>query len=554
MTTRPEIMRPDSQASPFHHGERAVQSRLGVRSIEKWASQVIRDYMPEQHREFYQAQPFMIAAARDADRQPWVTMLVGDEGFVGSPDPQRLTLAATPTPGDALEHAFRDNADVGFLGIQPHTRRRNRVNGFVESNNDQGFTLRVAQTFGNCPQYITEREGQRVEPVTDIPVQRGDALSAAQQQWIANADTFFIGSGYRGDGDDASYGMDASHRGGEPGFVEVLSPKRIAFPDYSGNNHYNTIGNLVLDARVGLLFVDFASGSLLQIAGRASIDWEPSEALQNQGVRRTIYIDIEQTIELTGAIPLRWGTDASAQRPLRLVDKIKESEDVASFIFEAEDGLPLPEFEPGQHLPIDVEIAGFDAPQRRTYSLSSAPQDSQYRVTVKRVADGLVSRHLHDHIEPGAVINSRHPAGEFLLSCSECPLVLISAGVGVTPMVSILRAVTQTPSDRPIWFIHGARDGDHHPLAEEVRTIAAANPNVQLHVMYSQPRPEDSSGPDYHGVGRVDGALLAEQVENPDAHYFMCGPAAFMADMQAGLAAKLVPTEQIHYESFGPAS
>ena len=259
--------------SPFHAGEKQVQERLGARDIERWARMVVRGHLPDEHRAFHTSLPFLVAAARDAEGRPWVTLLVGDEGFVTSPDPESLVIDAKPVPGDALEGALAAGADIGILGIELATRRRNRVNGRIAKNGSSAMVCAVDQTFGNCPQYIREREWHRVEnELAGEPV-RGPRLSQSQRDWIASADTFFIASGYRGEGEAASFGMDASHRGGEPGFVEVVSATRLVFPDYAGNNHYNTIGNLSLDPRAGLLFVDFETGSLLQLTGRASIDW-----------------------------------------------------------------------------------------------------------------------------------------------------------------------------------------------------------------------------------------------------------------------------------------
>jgi ferredoxin-NADP reductase len=163
-----------------------------------------------------------------------------------------------------------------------------------------------------------------------------------------------------------------------------------------------------------------------------------------------------------------------------------------------------------------------------------------------------MSRHLHDNVEPGAFIESRRPAGDFMMNCNICPLVLVSAGVGVTPMLSILHSVAAESSGRRVWFVHGARDGRHHPLADEVRDLVADRPNINLHVAYSQPRPEDKIGAVYDSEGRVNGALLAELTQNVDAHYFLCGPTRFMADIQADLERQNVPTEQIHTETFGP--
>ena len=184
---------------------------------------------------------------------------------------------------------------------------------------------------------------------------RGETLTPSQRKWIASADTFFIASGYRGEGDSASFGMDASHRGGEPRFVEIVDETRLLFPDYAGNNHYNTIGNLILDPRVGLLFVDFATGSLLQLTGHATIDWDSGDVARFPGARRLVAIDIEEIVELPKAVSLRWDASADSVRSLRLVDKIPESDDVTSFVFESRDGGPLPIYEAGQHLPIELD-------------------------------------------------------------------------------------------------------------------------------------------------------------------------------------------------------
>ena len=538
--------------SPFHAGEQQVQARLGVRDIEHWARRVVRPYLPEQHRAFHTALPFLVAAARDGDGRPWVTLLTGPDGFVTSPDPATLEIAAQPVPGDALEGRLMAGADVGILGIELATRRRNRVNGRIAEAVAGGLTFAVDQTFGNCPQYIREREWHRVDGAPAGTPTRGTRLTTAQQAWIAAADTLFIGSGHRGDGEHASFGMDASHRGGDPGFVQVESATRLTFPDYAGNNHYNTMGNLVLDPRVGLLFVDFTTGGLLQLTGRAAIDWDSAAVARVPGARLLVTIEVEAVVELPAALPLRWDATADSVRTLRLIEKTPESDDVTSFVFEARDGGPLPDFMAGQHLPIELEVPGFETPVRRTYSLSGAPSTERYRISVKREPKGLASRHLHDRVEVGAFVNARKPAGDFLLPCSGCPVVLVAAGVGVTPMASMLHALAEEEGDRPVWFVHGVRDGAHHPLARELRALAAARPGIHLHVAYSRPRPEDEAGIDYDSTDRVDGALLARVVDDPNAHYLLCGPTRFMAEVHSALEHRGVPSEHIHTESFGP--
>ncbi len=543
-----------SSASPFHEGEQRVQTRLGVRDqIEPWARQVVRGYLPEEHRIFHASLPFLVAAARDREGRPWATLLTGPPGFVRSPDAHRLDIDAQPAPGDALAGALTAGAELGLLGIALQSRRRNRVNGRVGNSGGSAIRFEVDQAFGNCPQYIHERSWTRVpEPLHRPPARRTTRLSPAMRDWIRRADTFFIASGHRGDGGNPVYGMDASHRGGDPGFVHVDSDTRLVFPDYAGNNHYNTIGNLIMDPRAGLLFVDFERGSLLQLTGRASVDWDSKAVSRVPGARRLITFTLDEIVELDSALPLRWSTATEFVRTLRLVDKIRESDDVASFVFEARDGAPLADFGAGQHLPIELEVPGLAEPVRRTYSLSSWPDDGRYRISVKREPRGVASRYLHDRLETGAFVDAHRPAGEFVLSDAASPTVLISAGIGVTPMVSMLHALIRGPSSRPVWFIHGARDGAHHPLSEEVRLLVAGRERAHAHVAYSRPRPADVPGVDYDSTGRVDGALIAKLVPGLDAEFYLCGPAPFMADVLSGLTARGVARERIHTETFGP--
>jgi ferredoxin-NADP reductase len=159
---------------------------------------------------------------------------------------------------------------------------------------------------------------------------------------------------------------------------------------------------------------------------------------------------------------------------------------------------------------------------------------------------------LHDHVEPGAILDTRRPAGNFMMSCNKCPVALVSAGIGVTPMVSMLHALAVEGGERPVWFVHGVRDGGHHPLAREVRELRAKHTGIRVHVAYSRPRPEDEIGVDYDSEGRVDGVLLASLIEDVDAHYFLCGPTRFMADLQTDLERRDILAEHIHTESFGP--
>lgn len=545
-------------ASPFHEGEQQVQERLGVReAIEPWARKVVRPFLPEEHREFYAQLPFIVLAARDARGRPWATLLAAQPGFLASPDPRSLVSTASPSAGDPLAEAFAAGSDVGLLGIELETRRRNRVNGRVSGAGDGGFTLSVEQSFGNCPQYIHERSWHSEPANSGTAASHHDKLDSRLQSWIEGADTFFIASGHRGEGESQTFGMDASHRGGQPGFVRVEDERHLVFPDYAGNNHYNTLGNLLLDPRAGLVFVDFERGSLLQLTGRATIEWQATELERFPGARRMVAFELDEAVELDAVLPLRWDAPSGSVRSLRVVEKVRESDDVASFTFESRDAGPLPAFSAGQYLPLEIEIPGQSSITSRTYSLSNAPGDGRYRITVKRQPQGLVSRHLHDRIEVGHILNTRAPAGEFVLhETGDRPIVLVSAGVGLTPLVSMLHTLVASDERRPVWFIHGARNGRNHPLENEVRNLAAGLPRVTLHVAYSQPLPDDLSNnvseKRFDSRGRVDGKLLESLVPDLEGDFYLCGPAGFMAAVQDDLETCGVAAERIHTESFGP--
>jgi len=542
----------DKNASPFHPGEHEAQERMGIRDIEHWARRVVRDHLPDEHRAFHTALPFVVAAARDASGRPWATILAGRKGFIDSPDPRTLVLNAAPAPGDALANALGPGADLGLLGIEFETRRRNRVNGRIAGRSAVRIDVAVDQSFGNCPQYIRERGWSYADPDPDVQGMVGSELTPGQEAWIVAADTLFIASGYRGDGAHPAFGMDASHRGGERGFVQVLARDRLEFPDFAGNNHLNTIGNLIKDPRAGLLFVDFATGSLLQMTGNAVVSWDRDETARYPGAERVVSLQIDEVVELRRALPLRWQAEAESVRSLRLVEKITESHDVTSFVFEARDGGLLPSFEAGQHLPIELRVPGIEVPVRRTYSLSGPPSDTRYRISVKREPRGTASRCLHDLVEPGTILESRRPAGDFVLANDSRPVALISAGIGMTPLVSMLHVLASEPGGRPVWFVHDARDGRHHPLAGEIRELAARRSGITLHTAFSRPRREDRLGRDFDTKGRIDHALLANLINGDDITCYVCGPIAFMSAIHTALEQLGVPAERMHAESFGP--
>lgn len=262
----------DPPASPWHAGEKQLQQRVGVAErMEAFGRKVIRDQMPEQHRDFYRQLPFMLFAAVDAEGRPWASILEGVPGFAHAPEPRLLQLDSRPQAGDPAAAALSAGAAIGLLGIELHTRRRNRLNGHINRIDEQGLAIAVEQAFGNCPQYIQLRqfEFSRSPSTAASPTaEQLNGLDDAARALIADADTCFVASYI--EHPDGSRSVDVSHRGGQAGFVRVEGDC-LTLPDFAGNLHFNTLGNLLLNPRAGLLFIDFASGELLQLSGRTEL-------------------------------------------------------------------------------------------------------------------------------------------------------------------------------------------------------------------------------------------------------------------------------------------
>jgi predicted pyridoxine 5'-phosphate oxidase superfamily flavin-nucleotide-binding protein len=299
-------------ASPFHAGEIALQERAGVRArLAETGGRVIRDFMPEQHRDFFTHLPFLIIGSLDRAGRPWASMLTGIPGFVASPDPKSLRIAARPGPHDPLADNLADGAPLGLLGIELATRRRNRMNGRVSLLDGSGFTVGVDQSFGNCPQYIQARQHSfDAEGAAGTATPQGARLDARAAALVRGADTFFIATASPAAGSDRmSEGVDVSHRGGKPGFVRVSEADGatvLTAPDFRGNFYFNTLGNIVSNPRAGLLFVDFASGDLLLLTGSAGIVWDGPEVAAFAGAQRLLRCRVEEGVLIAGAIPLRF--------------------------------------------------------------------------------------------------------------------------------------------------------------------------------------------------------------------------------------------------------
>ncbi len=293
------------ESAGWHSGELEVQRRAGV---EGTAPAITRSGMPHGVIDFLSEQRFAVFASVREDGAVWASLRTGEPGFLEAVDAQNLRVSAADVVGDPLISNLRGNPSLGVIVIEFASRTRVRLNGNAEVISSGEFLLRTKQVYGNCQQYIQQREFSKNGGVgassKSGPCLGGNSpsaeLSPEQQDWIAEADTLFIASAH------PESGADASHRGGYPGFVRVEDARTLLLPDYSGNNMFNTLGNLAVNPRIGLLFPDFHRGRTLQISGRAAILWDDPRMNEIPGARRLLRVSIDEAIETLGLTGLRY--------------------------------------------------------------------------------------------------------------------------------------------------------------------------------------------------------------------------------------------------------
>jgi predicted pyridoxine 5'-phosphate oxidase superfamily flavin-nucleotide-binding protein len=283
-------MQVDEIDGPWHAGEREVQRRVGEVEQADRTSGGIRHAVPPAAVEFLTEQPMLVIASTTADGLVWTSLIVGPPGFLRVPRPDTLAIDARLPPGDPLATTLTATALVGTLAIEPLTRRRSRLNGRSWPT-ERGYEVDLHQVFANCPKYIQRRGLLPLDRRrAGLPVVN-DVLLPHHQHQMATADSFFIGT------TDAVGNADASHRGGNPGFVEVLGADRFRFLDYQGNSMYMTLGNLEQQPAAGFLFVEWDTGTTLQITGNAHVIYS---------TERVVEVAVRHAIETRGASPLRW--------------------------------------------------------------------------------------------------------------------------------------------------------------------------------------------------------------------------------------------------------
>ncbi|MEK1896126.1 MAG: NO-inducible flavohemoprotein [Rhizobium sp.] len=240
-------------------------------------------------------------------------------------------------------------------------------------------------------------------------------------------------------------------------------------------------------------------------------------------------------------------------RRFAVVSKKRESDIITSFVLRPVDGRTVVRHRPGQYLTFRFDVPGLPL-QHRNYSISSAPNGESYRISVKREMHGLVSRFLHDQIEEGAVIEVAPPTGDFHLPPGqERPVVLLSGGVGLTPMVSMLETIANSGQRLAVHYIHGAENGGVHAMGPHVRDIARNREHLKTAIFYGSPHDRDKKGVHFDHEGYITIDWLAKNTPIAEADFYLCGPKPFLAAFVNGLAKAGVTKDRIHYEFFGPA-
>jgi predicted pyridoxine 5'-phosphate oxidase superfamily flavin-nucleotide-binding protein len=292
---------------PFHEGELQVQERAGVRAEGERNGGVITDSIIKGALRFIEQQSMVVLGSVDPDGNVWASVLAGQAGFMQATTERTITFDLSKTAANEHDPFWKNiehHPQVGMLIIELATRRRLRVNGRIQRSGEQRLELEVLEAYPNCPKYIqrrhitTNRIGSRV---ATSPLIQGDALGAAQQAIITKADTLFVASAH------PERGVDASHRGGNPGFVRIIDDLTLRIPDYLGNSMFNTLGNLAVNPHAGLVFVDFENGTTLQLTGRAEILWDQEDPQdETGGTKRFWELHIDRWLQIEKAHELEW--------------------------------------------------------------------------------------------------------------------------------------------------------------------------------------------------------------------------------------------------------
>uniref|UniRef100_A0A7S0BSK3 FAD-binding FR-type domain-containing protein n=1 Tax=Rhodosorus marinus TaxID=101924 RepID=A0A7S0BSK3_9RHOD len=559
----------------FHEGERIAQGKEGSQA----KADVLRPRLRTSidvvtgRDEFFREQRVVYASSMDEDGYPWVSEVTGPAGFLDAPDERKAIFSGKLTsflPEDPISANLRTCSDrrMAMMVMNFEKRIRYRANGNLQAyapGND--IVLDVAEGIPGCPKYIQRRRIAGPRQCREELVTRGESLSAEAIEVIETSNTTFLGTvNPRGHND-------LSHRGGFTGFVVVNSAVQLVIPEYSGNGMFMTLGNLELCSRAGLVFVDYeGTGNVLQVVGDAFIEWKNAEY---EGAGRLIRFHVKKFILHHCASPYKWdmidysdvnpahgrghGEDIPMQGkglfPLDMVmtesQATNESGTTKRFTFKGPQLIP---YTPGQYATFLLTLPS-GRKLERSWTITSRPRtsagDHEMEITVKHMKGGEASTYLHEvegfpHIQLIAVGGELSP---YLTGVPELPrqVILISAGIGITPMMAITRSLRET--DVEITFIHSERHEKDRAFADELAMLKLSNGSFRLTTTVTDRM--EAINP---GVvrGRITKELLQTKLklENHDYQVYICGPGKFISDVCEFLLQLNVQTSRLHTEDF----
>ena len=550
----------------YHDGELRVQRLARASDEARISGQMINKAIPSEAIEFILQQTMLVIGSIDPCGQVWASVIFGQAGFLQVQSDQQLQIDVSQTLrciDDPLWDNLLRNPSVGLLIIELDSRRRLRINGRARKLSTTRYAIDVASAYPNCPKYIQRRQSRKLSTaMLENPQQRdairstsashGNVLSAAQQLMIANADTFFVASAH------PAQGVDASHRGGQPGFVQLLNEHELRIPDFPGNRMFNTLGNFDSYPHAGLVFINFKHRRLLQLIGQPKILWDLDDPYDNTGgTCRFWQFTVSSWREYTHAVDLDWVflgyspqipeqreynpyepvLDSSPEPGLILrVEQIdRENELIKSFSLTAVDGGLLPGFQPGAHLQITIKPPDGSRLRRHYSLLCNSADRSHYEIAVQLQPRGRGgSRYLHERIVEGDVLESRAPVNNFPMVGNARHSILIAGGIGITPILSMLQ-----------WLVSNALSYEMHYSASSGTTLAFSN---RIKCMAGDRVKFYNSQ-----VSQKQRMDLQHMLSDPKpgTHVYVCGPQRLINSVRETATAASWPAHQIHFESFG---
>jgi len=538
-----------NEQSVFHQGELQVQALANEADIAQRNATVVSQHIIKGALPFVAQQNMAVISSTDENGQIWTSVLFGQPGFISAPNDQQILInpqQMIEQAEDPLWHNITGNSQVGLLIIELSTRRRLRVNGNMTLLDTGQYQVTVAQAYPNCPKYIQRRQPSLTKDVISYhcptPI-LGSALTQQQQDLISNSDSFFVGSGV------AKHHNDASYRGGSPGFVSLVNNRQLLIPDYKGNSMFNTLGNIQSNPNVGLVFIDFESNKLLQLTGTAKILWHQDDK-QNLtgGTKRYWHFNVKHWQETNLPQGLKWTFfDYSPHNPkakstdelsLTVADIQQLTDKIKLFRLTSKDGEILPAFEAGAHLPLEVLLPENNKALRH-YSLTSSSHDNRYyEIAVQQEKHGGGgSNYLHEQLSLGQVITAKYPVNEFALKSAGKHYILIAGGIGITPILAMLRQLSENNESFELHY--SVKNHSELAFKAEIERLAGK----RAHFYISQ----GTNGK------RLNLSSLLHS-NHSASHVYMCGPIRMIGAVKDIAQENDWQESHIHYESFGNTS